>query len=56
MDLYLDFVAMRVGRHWVTRFGRGYTLFGVAGIILMGITTASLKNLAPLHKEKECST
>ena len=29
--------------------------FGGMNITLEGIATASLKNLAPLHKEKECS-
>ena len=51
-NLYLDFATMRVGQHWATYFGGGYTLFGVAGNILKGIATSTLKNLAPLYKKK----
>jgi hypothetical protein len=55
INLYFVFAAMRVHWHWAACFGGGYTLFGVAGNTLKGIVTTSLKNLAPLRKEKECS-
>ena len=45
---------MRVGRPWATHFGGGWVFWGMH-IILYGIATASLKNLASLRKEKECS-
>jgi hypothetical protein len=45
---------MRVGWPWATRFGEGLD-FGGMHITLDGVATASLKNLAPICKEKECS-
>jgi hypothetical protein len=43
---------MRVGQPWATRFGE-FEFFKGKYFVLKGRTTTSLKNLAPLRKEKE---
>jgi hypothetical protein len=43
---------MRVGQPWATRFGE-FEFFEGKYFVLKGRTTTSLKNLAPLRKEKE---
>jgi hypothetical protein len=47
-------MAMMVGQPWATCFGE-FEFWGGKYIALKGKATISLKNLVPLHKEKQCS-
>ena len=53
-NLYLCFFINEGGLAMTHPFWRRLEFWGI-NITLEGRATASLKNLAPLHKEKECS-
>ena len=54
INLYLRFFVDEVGLAVILPFWRRLVFWGI-NITLVGRATASLKNLAPLRKEKECS-